>query len=714
MKPWKKKQNLIFVFIFFTFLVNSKCDDCSINCVFNGNSCETRSPTYTYSCGSYCKPKYAGSNDATTCYNCNGITGYYSITPTGNCINDCIGDKIIYDTGECTFQILNSVSHLGDIYYFTIPSTISGKITCADNVCTCINYYYVESVYGKKQYTCFNNINDYSGAGYKYYNFNTKEFFKDGCPSEFNIKKTLSGSITRCSDTCYEDEFLVLIPETSPSEIINEYCVDDCNQSPDSSYKLKYLINGIKRCLKNCPDGTYEKGNECVTLDECTYYKGDKCYDSCTSAGGPTGFQYHNKGSKECIAVCTGDYIYQAEIGGEKTCFRKEDCNFVERTGSSNNCLTSCSSPRQYHNCDDNECLASCDGGSNTKKYHADNDYICYESCSDIPAGDYIYEGFTDYTCYKEGSSFTGCDYYYKKLDNVRKCITINNCIDTLNKKYLVGKECTDSCDGYYQVEVVLSNTPFKTYIKCFETLNEALNDGVGVKYCDISQKKCWTGDNLGGVYYINSEFTILGKYEVVRECPNYYGEKSTPAGFSWCVDSCSEIDNKFFLSGYKKCLNSCSEVSKYYYDDSNKECLESCELRPTKPFSFPVSVGDPKCHAYLQNGKYHNYNSHTMLDNCGEDNSNNLYHKLSSPTDISDRVCYPSCLDIPDGNFKYETIDNICYETMTLPSSDCPYHYVKSNGIIKCATQQNCLDLKLEYLLGTECKRNVMIIIIK
>ena len=59
--------------------------------------------------------------------------------------------------------------------------------------------------------------------------------------------------------------------------------------------------------------------------------------------------------------------------------------------------------------------------------------------------------------------------------------------------------------------------------------------------------------------------------------------------------------------------------------------------------------------------------------------------------------------MDIPNVDYKYESLNNECSK---LPiTTFCDYQYIKSNGVIKCATETDCLNLKYEYLLGTECK---------
>ena len=70
------------------------CEDaCQINCEKLGSSCSTKAGM-SYDC-SNCKPVY-DSNSNKCCSV--GNSGYFSLDSSGNCIDGCLGDKIIEDT----------------------------------------------------------------------------------------------------------------------------------------------------------------------------------------------------------------------------------------------------------------------------------------------------------------------------------------------------------------------------------------------------------------------------------------------------------------------------------------------------------------------------------------------------------------------------------------------------------------------------------------
>ena len=175
MKLRKNYQRIIFIFIILICLEYSKCSiDCGNSfCTSDGLSCLNAG---TNICDPNCKPKYGSS----TCHDCTGISSgdYYTIGQDGTCLIDqCIGDKIVEKANdkECTSQIVNpsgslyQVGELGE--YYTIIVDTTNLHDCTSNICTCKHYYFIESIYGKKKYTCFSNLDDYSSSNYKYYTY---------------------------------------------------------------------------------------------------------------------------------------------------------------------------------------------------------------------------------------------------------------------------------------------------------------------------------------------------------------------------------------------------------------------------------------------------------------------------------------------------------------------------------------------------------------
>ena len=728
MKPGKTFQKYIFfVTIIFCFEYAKCVLDCSsTKCIYQNGACI--SPDNTDTCDPGCRPLYTdNSPNFFSCHDCSGVTSeYYSIN-SGTCSSICSGSNIIADTKECTSAGVSNLYSLGDFYYTTDPSSNDNTIKCfADKSCQCSKYFYKDnSISSKLKYKCYNTIEAAAADGYYYYQYDTNEFFQNGCPNGFiRQKASTSSGVTRCSNECYGNEWYTVV--TSGTE---EYCVDDCG---GGTYKYKHIDNGIKKCLDDCPGGTYKKGTDCVTLDQCELYDGNTCYSTC-----PGGKPYHNYGSKECISGCTGtEYIYKKDPD-DYICYRKEDCNFIDETDSSNKkCLDLCPSTK-YNDYNSKLCFSNCGQGDTEKVYHAENKYVCYSSCSEIPGGEYIYEGISDNTCYKTKPS-SGCDVYYKKESGIKKCATMSICVTTVNYNYLIGDECRDNCLGYYQtVTTATVGATIIPYIDCSVSLSAALAKSI-VKFCDKSQKICWSTFPNDEEYFFLSELTISPniKYEITRECPKFYYEITCPSGVIGvshcykCIDDCKNFlvsgnaINKYFVSGNKKCEDSCSKFHKYYFDDSNNECLDSCESRPTKPYSYPVidplggtNLVPEKCKASCDNedsrGYFHNYNSHICLSSCGEDGSTNFYFKKTSTSDNTYQyICFSSCKDIP-GEYIYELNDKLCTNTeiTTLPSTldgnTYDYYYKKSDGVIKYVSANDCQTMNYKHLLGFECKKD-------
>ena len=727
MNQFKVFKKFICIFMFFLFLKQSKSELCNSICYYSsGGFCSSSSSSTSdidY-CTKHCKPLHY--QNFKTCYYCSQIiSSYYTINEYYNCyVNECIGDKIIYETKECTsrpIQLIVSTYRIGDFIYYNYPPDLT-LYSCTSNICTCNEYHYTELIFGKKYIHCKRSPE----SPYNYYNHITKEIFTQ-CPQELNYKKVneLSTFTTRCSDSCELYEWNVAYIKSDNS--IQHYCVNDCRDTvhhpPSNDYVLEYIdSNGIKNCVKECPIGTYKRVESavkslCVTQDKCDFYARDtyECYSNC---GEHRTRNYHNFGSRECIEKCTKeDYLYADEE--HQICYRKEDCKFIEETNLGKYCLNQCpngENDNRFYNYYSKSCIHHCGSDGSNNKYYAYNKRVCYPSCIDIPDGDYKFESKDEVGVISKECRLTqppGCNYYYKKVDGIFKCVTQDDCY-YLNYYYYFGSECKANCDGYYQL--VIS----QTQIKCYESLTAALSDST-VKYCDISQKKCWTNFPNNDVYYIKQKFNIgthPPQYEIVRECPYFYyknlGQSSDfPLNLYVCKENCKEGIYKFFVRDNKQCLDSCTAVHLYYYDEDNYECLESCELRPGKPFSYPVLNSVPtKCLSSCRDGyppgkNYYNYDSHTCLLYCKDNNNNYLFHK--DTTDENEKYkCYPSCLDIEvrDGNlFEYVSFgdDNICYTSR--PTSNCQHYYTLSDGMKKCATLTECDKLNYLFLEGEECK---------
>ena len=207
MKPWKEHKKFFLIFILFLCFQYTKQDDCDSTYCTNNNgiSCVD---TSLNPCPTNCKPKYGSS----TCHDCSSIGKYYTISSDGQCLNKCIGDKIIGDSGECTDESLTETfKKIGDQYYIDTSPELS-KMNCRSSACSCKTFYHFETMDGKKIYTCFETMDEAAGDNLIYYNYKTGEFFEDKCPDGFNVQKEIelstgSSNVFRCSDKCLGSEY---------------------------------------------------------------------------------------------------------------------------------------------------------------------------------------------------------------------------------------------------------------------------------------------------------------------------------------------------------------------------------------------------------------------------------------------------------------------------------------------------------------------------
>ena len=212
----KAKINLLLLsLIFYCLTVLIICDNAcdSITCEVDVDHPYQCTPNEVVD-NCICKFKYPNS-----CHKCETDTSgivYYTIHDNGLCSNTCTGNKIIQDTGECTSMDLLETGifyKFGDFYYSSAPT--NPNIVCFDShICKCKKYFYTEYIQGKKKYTCFDESNN-SGADltqYKYYNYNTNEFFKEECPDGYKYEKEHQfngNNVIRCTDSCFNQEFYI-------------------------------------------------------------------------------------------------------------------------------------------------------------------------------------------------------------------------------------------------------------------------------------------------------------------------------------------------------------------------------------------------------------------------------------------------------------------------------------------------------------------------
>ena len=284
------------------------------------------------------------------------------------------------------------------------------------------------------------------------------------------------------------------------------------------------------------------------------------------------------------------------------------------------------------------------------------------------------------------------------------------DCISNMKFIYFINKECKDNCDGYYKLEKT-EETP--KYTQCFDSINEVLKANNGIQAYDIKNKLCW--ETIPSNYYVNNIVPEIGgtnnKYEVIKECEFFYYTDSS-ISHKRCTTSCIDATSAglYFIKDQKNCEEDCLEFKKHYFNPENNECLDTCKGLANYEYSIQLSsttdfksciAACPSSTDTTSNYYFHDYNSNICIQKCGDDNPNNLYHL------DNEYICYPSCKEIPGGDYKYEleqTNDiKTCHDT--IPSS-CLYYYMKRDGSLKCLeSSDKCLEMNYNYLLGRECK---------
>ena len=413
------------------------------------------------------------------------------------------------------------------------------------------------------------------------------------------------------------------------------------------------------------------------------------CEDSCTAFN-----KHFYSDENECLDTCEG--LPNLEFANQI------DSSFPTRP-----CQSQCTNSYPYYDSNTNICIQNCEtDGDLNKKYRANDGKVCYSSCAEIPGGDYIYE--LNYICYKTNPGSGTCDYYYIKLNGAKQCTTLSGCTSN-NYNYIIGNECRENCDGYYKLEPRGSNSIFY----CFETIDDILNDNVhNIKFYNVKSQLCWMATDFPYGYYINNIYPANGGtnsiYEIVKECDYFFYSYTDPNNniYNRCTNNCKTLStNQFFLKGQKNCEDSCLKFQKYFYNPNNNECLDTCKGLTNLEFSNPVNIFNECINKCDDTGNiFHDFDNNLCISKCGNGNPNYLYHNGVN------HICYPSCREIPDGDYKYESVDQpdntkICYKSVTLPST-CQYYYMKKDGTLKCVSNINdCIAMHYNYLLGQECK---------
>lgn len=421
-------------------------------------------------------------------------------------------------------------------------------------------------------------------------------------------------------------------------------------------------------------------------------------------------------------------------------CESNQDCKFFLQSSENSclNCSGVLSNDNQYYTISGGICTSSTgkvNNGEkliyNTKEIINDNcpsNYkqlgdICYPPEMSIPnsktSDSSIYEcinfykiqikdNFTYYNCLS-GDCPSG--YIYFSYSNPKECL--NSCPEDQQKikiDYPNGKMaliCTNNCSYLsenYTYEYTADNNITYCYEQCpseakYYKTNEDDSVSTCLTKCDnyYDQKKCVDSCESGKI--IATDLT-KNVFTCTQECPTNYPYLYINGSITYCLKSCSDTKNGYFLNEImnkttylfeynattKYCLDTLdtlvslgiTDISKfdYFIDEAALKWIKDCKSSPSGPYyENNTETGISVCKTSCGN-KYKNNENNECIDpeNCNDDY-----------LDESDKTCYKNCPQnkgfLNNGTYK------ICVSL-----EDCE-HY---NSDKECST--NC-----SYTLGTD-----------
>ncbi|KAL4466559.1 hypothetical protein ABPG72_010610 [Tetrahymena utriculariae] len=474
---------------------------------------------------------------------------------------------------SCQYQIKSSSTPY-DIYCdpncmtcdtFNIKKCLtcfSGAISNSQNVCVCLEAYYLKSV---KPYICEKCLN-----GCKV------------CQNGIICQQCQIGRIgSQCSCPLgYYDDFLNFDCQKCPAEC------KECDQN-----QCKKCLNPKRLVGMNCKCGENQQVDPNTDYCICIsgYMFSGVCYSNCPSSYYKDDLdQTCKECSKECIEC----------VNTPTNCTIRNDCNLGYYKDSidytckicpvgcseckSNLKCTKCSDYRYLYA---NECMLICPQG-----YYKDNlinicspcSVFC-SSCIDGTSNCDICSQFA----YKEidtGLCISQCkeQYFTNELikqcepchPNCSKCVGSleNQCLNCITNLYLEDGKCVQKCKKVALDGICVNQCPYTYYIN---TENECKKCSQLCLECVDRQDKCTKC--AASIFYLSSSFSCLQK------CPSngYYSDTSNYT-CNKCLQGCIQCDNQsqclkceqpLVLNKQRLCTGSCESNQVIY----RNQCLDSC-----------------------------------------------------------------------------------------------------------------------------------------
>ena len=665
---------------------------------------------------------------------CSKFNKHYFNPETNQCLDTCQGlinygyGRIIEDDGplpcieNCEAPILANQY----LYYDYDSNTCIRK--CGDD--NSINLYHASD-----GHICYPSCNNIPAKDYKYESLDKSDKTKicyEALPTEdcpyYYMKKDGSFKCLNDVSDCLNLKYDYLLGKECKTDCIDHYLLEDIDDAlnliqcfktksdcllAENSHneKVKYYNKKLKKCWIYFPRGYFINQLDTINqkyevVEECeNFYYPDVNYDNhyrCVEKCEFDTYLYFYKEDKNCEESCKAFNKYYKDPNNNEcldTCIgRKTGSTFIEFANQIDynaanpvvDCKPECDND-QHYNYGTKICLNGEDCDSNKFIKHNELPHACYDSCSEIPGGNNIYEIGNE--CYiKEDVDFdTQCPFYYKKDDKTFKCVDNEEKCQNVEFNYVYKRECKKNCDNYYKL------IDGNHIIKCYENYENAFEENRDFIYYDITLKQCWK--NLPDGYFIKHD-NNGENYEIVQTCEKYYYENTANNNYNYCIDNCKD-KNLFFIQENKKCESSCSnnDINKLYFDQKNNECLDTCVGKINFEYDYRNYTATNTPQQCIS--KCPNQHFITTTDNKGKTHYecvDNCPFETYIYLDIKTKECLESC---PED--KYIKVNDICY-----PKCDVINDYLYINTDTYDCLKACPSSLKKEELLATLNEKDV------
>ena len=468
------------------------CKTCTIQGNYINHNCNQCAEGYTNM--NTDEDKYAIAN---SCYKIcdSGTLYYFNSNHEYFCVDGCpSGFKLISEKNKCIDLCTNDDTYKNEYGNTCVKDCPKGTVNinneckpCYDSCDSC------SAVGTSTAHNCDvckdgyselnNNKNCYEDCAHYYYFTDKGEYVcltEDKCPGVPGVYKLIDGT---------------------------KKCIKNCKD--DTIFDSKYEFNG--KCYKNCPNGYYTEGNKdiCYCMDNITCKdcpSEDNVNNLCSTCNNLKGYYPKREESSNELKSCYDsstipkNYILNLTNSRYEPCY--ETCGECEAVGSSK----------------DHKCKVCREGYTDLN-----NDNNCYKDCDHY----YYFNEQKNYVCLDHDE----CPQDYKLIITKKKCITNCNKDNIFNYKYEYNGECHDSCSkgSYTEGDQEI----------CYCMSNDTCKD---CSSSAIEKNLCSSCNNLKGYYPKKEESSMDFK--------NCYNSETKPNNYILisnqyepCYETCGSCD---------------------------------------------------------------------------------------------------------------------------------------------------------------------------